>query len=134
MPKKKKIILDTNFLLIPAQFGLDIFKELQKICDFTYELLVFDKTLNELKKSSEKEKGVQKQALKITLSLMESMENNNKLNIIPAKSSYIDKEILETADKDTLVATQDSELRKKLHDKGIKTIIMRQKKYLCIEG
>ncbi|MBW2991754.1 hypothetical protein KY345_00870 [Candidatus Woesearchaeota archaeon] len=30
----RKIILDTNFLLIPGQFKIDIFSEIRRICDF----------------------------------------------------------------------------------------------------
>ncbi|HLC99260.1 MAG TPA: hypothetical protein VJC00_04610 [Candidatus Nanoarchaeia archaeon] len=134
MPNKKRIILDTNFLLIPAQFGLDIFTELDKTLDYSYSLFIMDKSLEELKEASKQQKGALKEAVKVTLSLVKSMKDNNKLNIIPAKTSYIDREILETADKETLVATQDLELRKKLHEKGIKTIVMRQRKHLVIEG
>ncbi len=134
MPNKKRIILDTNFLLIPAQFGLDIFTELDKTLDYSYSLFIMDKSLEELKEASKQQKGALKEAVKVTLSLIKSMKDNNKLNIIPAKTSYIDREILETADKETLVATQDLELRKKLHEKGIKTIVMRQRKHLVIEG
>ena len=134
MPNKKRIILDTNFLLIPAQFGLDIFTELDKTLDYSYSLFIMDKSLEELKEASKQQKGALKEAVKVTLSLVKSMKDNNKLNIIPAKTSYIDREILETADKETLVATQDLELRRKLHEKGIKTIVMRQRKHLVIEG
>jgi len=48
----RKIILDTNFLLIPAQFKVDIFSEIDRICSFTYSLFVLDKSVEELKKIS----------------------------------------------------------------------------------
>ena len=44
-----KIILDTNFLMIPAQFNVDIFSEIHRICDFKYELYIIDKTIDELR-------------------------------------------------------------------------------------
>ncbi len=44
----KIIILDTNFLLIPAQFKVDIFSEVERICNFRYQLVIIDKTLEEL--------------------------------------------------------------------------------------
>lgn len=133
MPQKQRIILDTNFLLIPAQFGLDIFSELEKTCSFSYELIIFDKSLNELENIVNTGKGHDKDTAKTTLLLVENMISNKKLNIIPAKTGYIDKEIIDSADKDTLVATQDIELRKRLKEKGIKTIVMRQKKHLVLE-
>ena len=42
-----KIILDTNFLMIPSMFKVDIFSEIERICDFKYELCIVDKTLDE---------------------------------------------------------------------------------------
>ncbi|MBU0535475.1 MAG: nucleotide-binding protein [Nanoarchaeota archaeon] len=134
MPEKKKILLDTNFMMIPAQFGLDILTELKKACDFSYELLLFDKTLDELQKIIKTQKGANKEAAILASSMIQSMINNNKLNIIPAKTTYIDQEILDFADKNTIVATQDLDLRRKLRKKGIKTMMMRQNKYLIIEG
>ena len=43
-----KIYLDTNFLLIPAQFKVDIFEEIERLMDKPYDLYVFDKSLKEL--------------------------------------------------------------------------------------
>ncbi|MCX6706867.1 MAG: nucleotide-binding protein [Candidatus Woesearchaeota archaeon] len=134
MPETKKIILDTNFLLIPAQFGLDIFTELQKTCSFSYNLYIIDKSLSELDNIIRQQRGAPKKAAQMTQKLLKNFINNNKINIIPAKTGYIDREILDISDKDTLVATQDAGLRKKLREKGVKTIIMRQRKYLQIEG
>jgi hypothetical protein len=134
MPETKKIILDTNFLLIPAQFGLDIFTELQKTCSFTYKLYIMDKSLSEIGNIIRDQKGAQKKAAELSLKLVKNFINNNKINIIPAKTGYIDREILDISDKDTLVATQDVVLRRKLKEKGVRTIMMRQKKYLVIDG
>lgn len=134
MPETKKIILDTNFLLIPAQFGLDIFTELRKTCNFSYKLYMIDKSISELANMARQQKGAQKKAAEMTQKLLKNFINNNKINIIPAKTAYIDREILDISGKDILVATQDAVLRKKLKEKGVKTIIMRQRKYLAIEA
>ena len=48
------------------------------------------------------------------------------------RTEYGDKAILDIADKNTLVATQDIELRKRLKLKGIRAIIMWQKRHLRI--
>ncbi|MBD3312908.1 nucleotide-binding protein [Candidatus Woesearchaeota archaeon] len=134
MVETKKIVLDTNFLMIPAQFGLDITEEIDRIANFPYKLLIFDKSLEELSNVVKKQKGADKEAARTTKILVHELVNNNKLNIIPAKTAYIDQEILDFADKDTIVATQDVALRSRLKKRGIKTIIMRQKKHLLIEG
>ena len=125
----KKIILDTNFLLIPIQFKLDIFSEIDKICLFKYELCIVDKTVDELKNIIGKQKGKHKLAAKIALQLIK------KKNIakIKTKQGKVDDLILGSLDKDTILATQDALLRKKAVKKGIKTIVLRYKKYLVLK-
>ena len=34
----KKIILDTNFLITAIKFKVDIFTEINRICDFNYKI------------------------------------------------------------------------------------------------
>ena len=139
-PKTARIILDTNFLLIPARFRVDIFSELEKTVNFKYELIILDKSLNELNnlilKPKSDIKGADKEAAKIALKLVDIYAKNKKLNIIPSKTAYVDEAIIEFAAKNpgnTIVATQDRGLKKRLKEKGIKTITLRQKKYLALE-
>ena len=48
----RNIILDTNFLMIPLQFKVDIFSEIERICNFKYELLVPEASVKELENLS----------------------------------------------------------------------------------
>lgn len=48
---KRKVILDTNFLLIPGQFKVNVFAEIERVMDVPYHLCIIDKTVDELKKS-----------------------------------------------------------------------------------
>ena len=54
----EKILLDTNFLLIPSQFKVDIFSEIKRICNFSYKLYVLDKSVGELNYIIENQKGI----------------------------------------------------------------------------
>ena len=65
-----KIILDTNFLLIPGTLKVDIFEEIKRICDFKYTLHIIDKTVDELKKITETQRGKYKTAAKLALMLI----------------------------------------------------------------
>ncbi len=127
---KTKIILDTNFLLIPAQFKVDIFTEIRRICDFRYELAVVPETVDELhgiissRGNSEKDRKAAKLALKLLKAFKVKALKNRKLY------KRADEAILAIADKNSLVATQDSELRKRLQEKAARLIILRQKQYL----
>lgn len=122
----KKIILDTNFLMIPLQFRVDIFSELERICHFNYNLYVFEQSVDELNNIIEKQKGKSRNAAKFALKLI----NMKNIGILEAEGRSVDSIILKNADKDTIVATQDGLLKKKLLEKGVSVIILRQKKYL----
>jgi len=128
MSESKKIILDTNFLLIPGQFKVDIFTEIQRICGFQYKLYIIDSTVNELEKILETGKMADKQAVKLALELIKSKD----IYTMSSDTAYVDRAILDIADKNTFVATQDAELKQKLKDKSVGVITLRQKKYLVM--
>jgi hypothetical protein len=125
----KRIILDTNFLLIPIQFKIDIFTEIDKICLFKYKLYIVDKTIDELEKIIKKQKGKHKFAAKIGLQLVKK----KKISKIKTKEGHVDDLILELLDKDTILATQDALLRRKALKKGVKVIFLRSTKYLVLK-
>jgi len=109
------IILDTNFLLIIPQFKVDIFKELERICDFKYKISILDKTLEEL--NNKKDEKLVKEIIK-----------KKKINIIKTNSDkYVDDILKDIKDKNTIIATNDKELKKQLKTP---IIILKQKKYL----
>ncbi len=129
MVKQKRIILDTNFLMACGQFNLDIFSEIDRICHFPYSLFILDKTINELENLIKKEKGKNKQAAKLAFLLI----RKKKIPLLKTKEDGVDNLLYDIADKDTIVATLDKELKKRLKGKGILTITMRQKRYLILE-
>ncbi len=92
MDRTQKIILDTNFLLIPAQFGLDIFTELEKLCNFNFKVYLLDKSLEELEKIVKTQKGAQKKAAQLTISLI----NSKSINILATSTEdYVDDILVE---------------------------------------
>lgn len=121
-----KILLDTNILLSPYQFNIDIFSELDKLGK--NQLYILDRTLQELKKIIEKKKLKHKKAAKLALSLIKF----KKIKITKTQSKkQTDDLILEIAKKQKyIVATQDKLLKQKLKKNKIKIITLRQKKYL----
>ncbi len=125
----KKIILDTNFLLIPAQFKVDIFSEISRVCDFNYQLCILDKTIGELNGIIQsRQKGKNKAAAKLALTIISS----KKLKILKTREDKpVDDLILDV--DDAIVATTDKELISRLKEKKAKIIRLRQKNYLIIE-
>lgn len=127
----KKIILDTNFLLIPSQFNVDIFTEIDKLILAKYKLYILDKTIDELKKiiSDKKQSLKNRNAAKLALQLIKA----KNVHIIKTKKDLlVDALLIEIADKNTIIATQDMALKRKLKKKNIKLIVLRAKKRLIL--
>ncbi|MBN2052918.1 nucleotide-binding protein [Candidatus Woesearchaeota archaeon] len=127
---KKKVILDTNFLLVPGQFMVDIFTELERIMSEPFEMCVIDKSIAELNQLVAAGKEKDKFAAKLALVLIRQ-KNLKTLHSFVSKNS-VDDIIVSKADASTYVATQDKALRDRVSEKGAKTIGLRQKKYLMI--
>ena len=127
----KRIIIDTNFLMIPYMFKVDIFEEIKRICNFSYELCIVEGSIDELNKIVKEQKGRNREAAKFGLSLI---KGKHLKTLRKNQSKSVDDIIVQIADKDTIVATQDAELKKRLKGKNIPQIVLRQKKYLNITG
>ena len=125
---RAKILLDTNFILIPAQFKVDIYTEIKRIMTVPYELYVLDKTLTELDVIIETSRGRNKASAKLAKAILEARKPKT---LKTTSKDYVDKLILGLTGY--IVATQDRELRAELKRKGIKTIVLRQKKYLILD-
>jgi len=111
------IILDTNFLLSSLKFKIDFISEIDRICKFNYEVLVFEGTLREIKN-----KKLGRLALEII--------RQKNIRVINSKNSYVDKDILNLSGEDYIIATNDKNLIKKLK---FPIIRIKQKKYLIIQ-
>ena len=138
--KKKIVLLDTNFLLIPAQFKVDIFAELGRICDFSYEVVVLEATVNELQDIMEDKTASAKDRRAAGLGLQLIKAKNVRVIKVERKVfKTTDKAILEFAvagnrleHRSVFVATQDKELKDNLRTRGVGVIILRQKQHLAL--
>ena len=118
-----KVILDTNFMMIPHQFGVDIYEFLKY-----YRVATLSSCIHELKKLSEK-KSEEGKAARIALELAE----RSKIEIIKTEKKG-DSAIIDYAiENKCAVATNDKEMIKTLKSKNIRIIRLRQKKYLVEE-
>lgn len=123
----KRIILDTNFLTIPYQFNIDIFEEIDRVVEGDYELTTLDCVVEELKKL-EKSRGKEATAAKVALTLIK--EKNVK--VIKTGEKNVDIKIYRMADKNTIVATNDRVLRRRLKNKNVKVLYLRSKKRIVM--
>lgn len=131
---KKIVLLDTNFLLIPAQFKVDIFAELRRLCDFSYEVVILAATVGELSGiiNNKAVAAKDRAAAKLGLQLIKA----KGVGVVkPDRKVFksTDKAILDFAAQgkgSVVVATQDRLLREKLKSAGVAVIMLREGQYL----
>ena len=122
-----KVIFDSNFLMVPFQFGVNIFEELSRILDIRHDIFVpkcVVKELEGLSKTKGKDAIRAKAALELakTLPLLDSPEEN------------ADDFLYNVASTTVIICTNDKNLKEKIRKKGSPVIYLRQKKYLDIDG
>ncbi|WP_457753223.1 PIN domain-containing protein [Thermococcus sp.] len=133
MRKAWLVVPDTNFLLIPGQFGVDIIGELNRILDVRFEIVVPNIVLDELNIIEHKAKGKDLMAVRMAKKLAERFRI---VEIGRFGEKPTDEQIYEFAVKNSnvIVCTNDKLLKKKLREKGIPVVYLRQKKILELEG
>ncbi|MEM5879169.1 MAG: PIN domain-containing protein [Candidatus Aenigmatarchaeota archaeon] len=119
----RRVFLDTNFLIDLIRFKIGL-EEIQVFLQEPIDFFILSSTLKELQTIA-RNKGKSGNLAKVALEIVKS----KGIKILETEQSP-DKAFLSLADKNTIIATNDSELRKKLKKLGIKTIYLRAKKYL----
>ena len=103
----RKLILDTNFLIDLVRFKIEL-EEILKFFEEPLEFFILSSTFKELKEIANN-KGKSGSMAKLALKIIKL----KKIQILEEKESP-DKAFLSIADKNTIIATNDSKLRKKL--------------------
>ena len=120
----KLIILDTNMLTFPAQFGVNIYDQIEERFGKTFKLCTLSGSLRELKGIAE-----QKPSNKKIVALTKQIIKKKGIKIINS-DKYVDNELIAWGKKGAIIATNDKELKEKLIKKGIKVIFIKQKKII----
>lgn len=115
------IILDTDFLVNSIKYKVDVVSQIKE--NFPDDKIgIIDKTLDELKK-------VNNPDAKAAIHLVKLKE----MEIIKTKKDKIvDDLILEKVKENDIVGTQDRNLKRRLKENNIKSITIRQKKYISL--
>lgn len=126
------MILDSNFLFIPSQFHVDIFKELAKLLSQRFDPVLLSPTHMELLKIAEKGSPKTRQQASLALKLAEKCR---MINVEQSVKETSDDVIVRVAkDWRCPVATNDRELRKRLRIISVPVIYLREKSHLEVEG
>jgi hypothetical protein len=125
--KELWVIADTNFLMVPGLFGIDVFSELDRVLDRKYRVIVPEsvvKELNQLARGTSDERS----AARIALALVQRGQ-------VIKTDAPADDVILELAKgEDRAVGTNDVRLRRELRTRGVPVIYLRQKSHLAVNG
>ena len=127
-----KVVLDANFFFVPSQFNLDIFEELSNLLNKHFEPILLSSTLQEL------EGLAQSSSPKIGKQALFALRFAEKCRFVSVEKSlsesYDDVIVRVAAELRVLVGTNDRELRRRLRERGVTVIFLRQKRRLALEG
>jgi rRNA-processing protein FCF1 len=129
---KLKVILDSNFLFVPSQFGLNIFDKLANLLNQRIERIILSSTQQELEGLTESVSQKERKQALLALKLAE------RCRVVPvekgSRETYDDVIVKVAAEWKSPVATNDRELRKRLRNMRLPVIFLRQKRRLMLEG
>lgn len=135
MPERREwiVIPDTNFLLVPGQFGVDVVSELNRVLDVRFRIAVPNVVLRELDVIERKSRGRDLVAIRMAKKLAERFE---VVEVGRFGEKPIDDQILDFAVKNerVVVCTNDKGLKKRLRERGIPVVYLRSRKILELEG
>ncbi len=123
----RPVIIDTNFLLIPFRYRIDILRELDYLVEPSHRFVISSKTMKELKKIGKKV-GKDGMAARLAIKLVEA--NSLRIDVIESEE-HVDDWIADYSKANrAIVCTNDSELRRRLRALHIKVITMKSKSKL----
>jgi hypothetical protein len=119
--------MDTSFLMLPGSFRIDIFKELARVLESNFEVLVPSAVLAELRRLMTSGSPKNRNAARIALALVRNAR------VIQGEGPA-DEAIAKLAKREgAVVATLDSRLRRELRREGIPVVYLRGKSHLVVD-
>lgn len=124
--------MDTNFLMMPAQFRVDIFEEMERVLNMRVEAVVPSPVYEEVQRLAEGRGEERRRRAKVAMRLM---ERAHVLEVERLPEETIDDLITRLAREwNCPVATNDVGLRRRLRDISVPVIYLRQRSHLAVEG
>jgi rRNA-processing protein FCF1 len=127
-----KILFDTNFLMIPLRFGVDVFEESERALNQLPEYYVTRSVLREIEVLKQ---GASPSFAKELGFAEKIAERCRVLEVDAEGEETVDESILRIAvEKRLIVGTSDADLKRRLREAGVKVLVLRQKRYLELVG
>ena len=125
---KIRVVADTSFLMLPGIFGVDVIGELDRLLERPYVLITPKPVMEELKELAESGKPRERSAARLALALVRRGE------VRQAKGKADEVVVRMAVERKCVVGTTDSALRRKLREKGVPVIYLRQRSHLAMNG
>jgi rRNA-processing protein FCF1 len=130
--ERLKVILDSNALFVPLQFKIDVFNDLKRLLNRSFELILLSPIKRELEALAEKGSPKTRKNASYALKLAEKC---NYVKVDVPASALTDDVIVKIAKEwKAAVFTNDRQLRERLRDISVPVIYVRQKSRLDIDG
>ena len=138
------IVIDANFILLPFQFKIDYLYEIDAKLEGKTIFIIYKQILDELEAKKIREPEARKFHMNFKAGLLYLEKNNEKYNVdykqnIKIKDETTDNFLLKSCmelksiSKRVFLATNDAELRRNANKMEVRTIFLRQKKYLSFD-
>jgi len=124
MENPKQIVLDTNFLLLPFRYKINIIKELDHLVEKSHKFVISSKTIDELQKLG-KRVGKDGMAARLAIKMIDAAKAG--FEIMPSDREVDDWIVEYAVATRAIVCTNDSELRRRLRASKIKIVTMKSR-------
>lgn len=127
------VVVDTSFLLIPAEFGIDVFAESKRVLERSIEFILLTSVLQEIGTRTKSGDSLRDRKFLIANDLAKRCRT---VTIDPSIAGLpVDDQLLEyTMSIKGILATNDRRLRERARERGLPVLLMRGKKRLALEG
>ena len=126
------VLLDTNFLMVPIRFGVDLQSEFGRIIESSFKLATTTAVVEELKRLRYQVRLGEEKDICFAISMADKI---TIINDHLKSEEDVDDQLLRLAKHEGfIVATTDLELRRKLRKRSLPVVFLRQSRHLVIEG
>jgi rRNA-processing protein FCF1 len=121
----RDVVLDTNFLMLPFQFRINIIKELDYLIESNHRYVVSSRTMDELKKLG---KTVGKNGMAARLAL--KMIAASRMDVVKNDMPVDDWVVRYSKENNAIACTNDRLLRKRLMRLDVKVVTLKSRSKL----
>ena len=126
------VLLDTNFLMVSIRFGVDVEAELNRIIESSLKIATTTAIVDELRWLKTRVKPGEEKEIDFALAFAGRI---TVLNEALGPGEEVDDQLIRLASREgSIVATTDAELRRRLRERFIPIVYLRQRRHLVVDG